>query len=214
MSKEQSILYHTNQLFLSQGYKQTTMRQIADAAGVSLGLATYHYKTKRLIAVIIMGKYLRYLKEELAKALPPGSDPMVRSAAMVHLCNAFFMAEPLRTFYLQCLEKDIYMESIKSLGNEAMSEIAAAHQIKVSGDLLLLFDNYIPPAVERILLLEKEKGGFPNISYEDIPDIVFAITVERYIEKELIERASAAGHQIAQSVVAKIPPDISELLFG
>ena len=61
---------------------------------------------------------------------------MVRSAATVPLYNAFFMAEPLRTFYLQCLEEDIYMASIKSWGNEAMSEIAAAHQIKVSGDML------------------------------------------------------------------------------
>ncbi|GAB1476498.1 hypothetical protein MASR2M70_13320 [Bacillota bacterium] len=214
MGKEKTILYHSNKLFLSQGYIEATMRQIAEAADVSLGLATYHYKTKRLIAVTVLVKYLNYLKGILAKELPPGSDPMVRSAAMIHLCNTFFMAEPRRNFFLQCLEKDIYMESIKSLGNEAMSEIAAAHHLNVSSDLLLLFDNYIPPAVERILILEKEKGGFPNISYEDIPDIVFSITVERYVDKELIKKAAAEGSVTARSLLCQIPQDIDEILFN
>jgi AcrR family transcriptional regulator len=213
MSREISILYHSNALFLQNGYNHTTMRQIADAAGVSLGLATYHYKTKRHIASTILLRYMEYLKGRIATKAPPNGNLLIRSAATVHLFILFFLQEPMRQFYVECLAADIYMESIQGLGNEAMNEIAQAHQVDVAPDLLLLFDNYIPPTVEKILILEKEKGNFPGIDYDDIPAIVFSIAVERYVGKTEIEAATQEGRQLAYQILGQIPSVITATLF-
>ncbi|MCL2496749.1 MAG: TetR/AcrR family transcriptional regulator [Clostridiales bacterium] len=213
MSRGKSILYHSNELFLENGYDNTTMRQIAEVAGVSLGLTTYHFKTKRFIAVTVLEHYLRYLKAQILLRLPPGGYQLERSSAMIHLCAGFFMQHPCRKFYLECLTHDIYMESIQKLGNEAMKQIARENKVEIAPDLLLLFDNYIPPAVERILFLEKEKGNFSNIKYEDIPGIVFSIAVEHYIDKDKIDDALVRGHDVAFHILREIPQGIAHTLF-
>jgi hypothetical protein len=86
-------------------------------------------------------------------------------------------------------------------------------EIDVKQDISLLYDNYIPPSVEKILILEKEKGNFSGISYDEIPDIVFAVSVERYIEHSEIGRAAVACREIVREVLSGIGSDISSKLF-
>lgn len=211
--KDSRILYYSNELFLSTGYEATTMRQIAEAAEVSLGLATYHFKSKRQIAVKVMEGYLHYLKKQLGEHLAARQQPLVHSAAMVRLCIEFFMSHRCRRFYLECLRQEIYMEAIQNLGNQGLGYIAEAHDVNISKDLLLLFDNYIPPSVEKILLLEKEKGGFPGISYDEVPEIVFSVSVEKYLDKQEVAIAARAGRDVSRAVLDEIPADITRTLF-
>ncbi len=213
-NKENRIIECSNRLFIESGYYATTMRQIASAAKVSLGLATYHFSTKRNIAVLIMSKYLRYLKERLAEVHSATEAPLAHSAAMVRLCMEFFLSHPCKQFYLECLEQEIYADSIKSLGETSITLIAKAYKVDATSDLLMLFDNYIPTSVERILITEKVKGNFPGIPFDMIPDIVFSLTVERLLEKPEIRRASASGCEIARNALAIIPKDITQTLFS
>ena len=46
-NKKEEILKVSREFFIEQGYEKTSMRQIAAAADVSLGLVAYHFKTKR-----------------------------------------------------------------------------------------------------------------------------------------------------------------------
>ncbi|MDR1650684.1 MAG: TetR/AcrR family transcriptional regulator, partial [Synergistaceae bacterium] len=162
-SRENAILRCSEGLFMKNGYNRATMRQIAEAADVSLGLATYHFNSKRHIALRIMDTYLRFLKTKLSSAVSQKNEPLLHSASMVRLCIKFFMTPPRRNFYLECLELDIYIESIQNLGNEAIPNIVRHQGIDESPDMMLLFDNYIPPSVEKIIILEKEKGNFKGI---------------------------------------------------
>lgn len=213
-TKEPAILAASNRLFLQNGYEATTMRQIAEAADVSLGLATYHFKSKRLIAVEILVTYLRELRRRIDELISPAQDPLLHSAVMVRISIEFFSAPRFRRFYLETLRADIYAESIQRLGNRAMNAIAERFGIDLTTDLLLLFDNYIPPSVERILFLEKEKGNFPNIAYDDIPDIVFSVTVERHLDQKSIAEAAREARAITTRALAALPEDLSERLFS
>lgn len=212
--KETRILYCSNRLFITRGYEATTMRQIAEAAGVSLGLATYHFKSKRQIAVKVMESYLIYLKRQLARCVSIEEEPLLHSASMVRLCIDFFTLFSCKRFYLECLQNEIYAESIGKLGNQGLGMIARTHAVDVSPDLLLLFDNFIPPNVERILLLEKEKGNFSGISFDEIPDIVFSVSVERYLDKKTIQQAADQSRRVVESVLKQIPKNITESLFA
>ncbi len=53
-NKKEEILKVSREFFIEQGYEKTSMRQIAAAADVSLGLVAYHFKTKRDIALEIV----------------------------------------------------------------------------------------------------------------------------------------------------------------
>lgn len=207
-SREKAILTSSGKLFIQQGYSATTMRQIADDAGVSPGLATYHFKTKRLIAVYLMKNYLCYLKKTLGGFVSREEQPLLHSACMIRLSIDFFMGSPYREFYIECLEQDIYAESIQSMGNGALRGIAKTHLLDASPDLLLLYDNYIPPSVEKILILEKEKGNFPGIVPEEIPDIVFAVSIGRYIGKDEIAETTKTARKIVKKILREIPFDI------
>ena len=211
--KEERILATSNRLFLDNGYENATMRQIAQDADVSIGLATYHFHTKRMIAVTILEKYLRYLRDRVDVFVPPGTDPLVHSAAMVRVSIEFFYAPRFRRFYLECLSGDIYAESIQRLGNLAMNAISNRFGVDISSDLSLLLDNYIPPSVEKVLLLEKEKGNFAGITYDDVPDIVFGVSVERHFDKATVDAAALAARKVSRKILSSIPENICELLF-
>lgn len=218
-AKDAAILSVSNRMFLQDGYKTTTMRRIAQEAQVSLGLATYFFKTKRLLAVKIMETYLRDLRSRVSAAVDSREQPLLHSAAMVRLCDEFLMTPDYRRFFLECLYYDIYAESLQQLGNESLQRITGKYQIEENPDLILLSDNYIPPSVERILLLEKEKGNFPGIGYDNIPDIVFASSVERYASREemreSIRQATADARIVVSQLLSAMPvkEDYHALLF-
>lgn len=213
MARDQSILAASNRLFLRQGYESTTMRQIADEAGVSLGLATYHFKTKRMLAIKIASTYLLYLRDVVDEAVSPRKEPLLHSAVLVRLVIEFFSQPVMRRFYLECLSNDVYAQSIQRFGMRDIITKGEWLQGSTSPDLLLLFDNYIPPNVEKILFLEKEHGAFPGIAYDDIPNIVFSVSVERHLDAAAIDELCAAARPIAQGIRAAIPECITEKLF-
>ncbi len=212
--KEDAILASANKLFIEQGYKATTMRQVSDDAGVSLGLIGYYYKSKRQLAVRILTLYISYLKKELAKYVDITQNPLLHSAALVRICIEFFYRPIYRNFYLEALAYDIYMESIQSLGNMAGQKIGQAYNTKLSDDIMLLYDNYIPPSVEKILVLNKEDGKFPSINYEDIPDIVFSASVEKFIDHKAIKKAAIEGKVLARKVLSGLPENVNEKIIS
>lgn len=218
-TKEPVILSVANRLFLQDGYRAATMRQIAQMAGVSLGLATYFFKSKRQIAVIILYTYLKDLKKRISAIVDNVQQPLLHSASTVRLCDTFFMTPAYRSFFLDCLQDDIYMESLQLMGIASYQNIMHKYHITENPDLVLLSDNYIPPSIERVLLLEKEKGNFPGISYDDVPDIVFSASVGRYnsqtdIQKD-IQQAISQAKVIVPQILSTIPEpeEYHRLLF-
>lgn len=209
-TKENLILSVSNQLFLQNGYEATTMRKIAQEANVSPGLATYFFKSKRHIAVRIVRTYLEDLRNRVSAAVDNVQQPLLHSATMVRTCDIFFMSPDYRAFFLDCLRYDIYMESMQQMGTNAYESIMNKYHISENPDLVLLSDNYIPPSVERVLILEKEKGNFPGISFEEVPEIVFSASVSRYNDREeireAIQEAIIQAREIVPQILAEIPP--------
>lgn len=209
-TKENLILSVSNQLFLQNGYEATTMRKIAQEANVSPGLATYFFKSKRHIAVRIVRTYLEDLRNRVSAAVDSVQRPLLHSATMVRICDIFFMSPDYRAFFLDCLRYDIYMESMQQMGTNAYESIMNKYHISENPDLVLLSDNYIPPSIERVLILEKEKGNFPGISFEEVPEIVFSASVSRYNDREeireAIQEAIIQAREIVPQILAEIPP--------
>ena len=63
----ENILTHALKLFREKGFEQTTMRDIAKAAGLSLGASYYYFRTKE---AIVMAYYDRVQAGHTALAIP------------------------------------------------------------------------------------------------------------------------------------------------
>lgn len=64
------ILETAKQLFNERGYNQVSMRNIADALGISVGNLTYHYKKKEdLVEAVILKQHESYQRFPVPKTL-------------------------------------------------------------------------------------------------------------------------------------------------
>lgn len=86
------ILDEAARLFLARGYAETTLRDIADAAGVKAGSIYYHFDSKEdLLAEILdqgIDRITSTVDEALAEARPDAADRL-RAAIAAHLTALF-----------------------------------------------------------------------------------------------------------------------------
>jgi len=69
-------------LFRRRGFERTTMRDIAEAAGLALG-AAYHYFPSKDALVLGYFEHLQDEHERLVREAPPGADPAARVRTLV-----------------------------------------------------------------------------------------------------------------------------------
>ena len=80
------ILAAAARLFGQQGYANTTLRQIAQAAGIRAGSIYYHFEGKDEIAACVLDEGIVAVTDAVQgrlQALPPGADMRARLAAAV-----------------------------------------------------------------------------------------------------------------------------------
>lgn len=78
------VLLEAARLFRHQGYAATTLRQVADAAGVKAGSIYYHFESKEVILGEVLDKGMIIVTEavrERVEALPPDASWRDRIAA-------------------------------------------------------------------------------------------------------------------------------------
>jgi Transcriptional regulator len=75
------ILDKSTALFLSQGYGNTSIRQIAEAMGMLKGNLYYYFKKKEDILLVLFQNSVKVLHAELIKTIG-NADPLIRYAVM------------------------------------------------------------------------------------------------------------------------------------
>ena len=96
--KEQTrsiIRENAKQLFISQGFAQTTMRQIATRAGVALGTSFVHFKDKQAILEDILFEDIERVVSQAFATLAGDKEPLEQ---FLHL------AKQLYSYYIKNLE--------------------------------------------------------------------------------------------------------------
>jgi len=83
----QQILNAAARLIREQGYAVTTLRQIAEAAGIQAGSIYYHFASKEDLLVEVLDTGMRMVADavrERVDALPPGAPSRDKIAAAIH----------------------------------------------------------------------------------------------------------------------------------
>ena len=83
-ARRQAILDAALECFRAHGYEATTMAQIRDASGASIGSLYHHYGGKDALAAALVSEGLdSYYRAWLAR-LDPGNDPLSAVHSVVH----------------------------------------------------------------------------------------------------------------------------------
>ena len=85
-----NILETALDLFRSQGFDQTTMREIASQAGVATGAAYYYYPSKDAIVMAFYQRTFDEMQPKIAKALAANGGLEARMRALLRVKMEYF----------------------------------------------------------------------------------------------------------------------------
>lgn len=88
------ILERARELFLSQGYHKTTMRRIADVAGISTGPLYFYFRNKAEVFFHICNEAFDYLIEDFRRIASEDNHAGLRLRNIYHAYKAFYYQEP------------------------------------------------------------------------------------------------------------------------
>jgi AcrR family transcriptional regulator len=118
------ILAAALDLFTSQGYEATSLREIADRLGITKAALYYHFPAKEWLVVELTGPWLDGL-EELVRPDASADDadsqrPEARIVAYVDLCIRHHAV-------LRLLSNDVTAQQHPDVGQRARTLVAALH---------------------------------------------------------------------------------------
>ncbi len=88
--KEEDICQKAAQLFSSKGYINTSLRDIADAVGMSKGGIFHYFSTKEEILFLILSRYMDRTLKSLKEKLATNKSPQMKIREFVHHHLAHF----------------------------------------------------------------------------------------------------------------------------
>lgn len=174
------LLSIAEELFATRGYAQTTVRDIADAAGILSGSIYHHFSSKEAMLDEILHGFLTGLLEEFQRIEKDTTDPRL---ALDELIGASFEAISTNPHAVA-----LYQNQAGLLGNQTGFEYVAEISRKIERIWL------------RLLASGQKAGAFRddidiNLAYRFIRDTVWS-TVRWYRPKGKYRSTDIAGQYL------------------
>ncbi len=84
-ARRAEIVAIAGELFAERGYANTTVREIADAAGILSGSLYHHFDSKESMIEALLRGFLDRIDREYTDVVSVGSDPVTILRALVHV---------------------------------------------------------------------------------------------------------------------------------
>ncbi len=201
-SKYYTIMQYAGRLFLEQGYCATSMRQIAGDLGISLGLISYHFKSKSELAKAILAGQLQAETAIVHDYVNQDQHPILFSGAITKLQYTIMSSPKFLAFYLDVLREDVYFEMIIESGIDTYRKINTKYNLGFSDDYLILYGNFIASSIERTLMLYARQNPF----VDNIADTLFFTYMGRlYGDEALLKECCIQTEQIVSKILSEHP---------
>lgn len=205
-----NILSTALRLFRDNGYAATTVRQISEQANVSLGMLNHYFGSKEKLGENILSLLSDYSFSQLPGNLSIEDDPILWDLVMVRLLFNYIRTHGYWDFYLDSLQNDFFFKSLEERPLMMATYLQKLYEFQTDADSLLLYSRYLPYMMEKTLVLKKESGIFPSISYEEIPYLICSTAMNHFIpEADVRERnhdSILLAEQYGRSL-KNIPPE-------
>jgi AcrR family transcriptional regulator len=84
-ARRAEIVAIAGELFATRGYANTTVREIADAAGILSGSLYHHFDSKESMIEALMRDFLEDIGHQYTTVASAGTDPVTTLRALVHV---------------------------------------------------------------------------------------------------------------------------------
>lgn len=205
-SKREELLKIAYQMFLEKGYFKTGVREIARAANVTPGLITYHFKTKREMAVEIVKGKMKQFTDITRQYVDWDKEPILYSAVLERLTYSVFSSPRFYDFYRDILKEDIMFEVLADSGMETdmkIWKIYCPDLDKGTAIRLATYGNYVSACMERALVLY---GNDKLAFHESVPESVFKVSISMWHfdnEKEIIRQCCTRSLEIVDNILLR-----------
>jgi len=135
------ILAKAREMFLSQGFHQTTMRAIAQAAGISTGPLYFHFKNKAEVFFHICSEAYDVLLSDFRKAADEQGHAGYKLRNMYYAYKAFYYQEPQLFEIIQMVTNPLSGINLPATLQESLYEKWA--------ELLLVMEGVIREGIAR-----------------------------------------------------------------
>lgn len=203
------ILCTAISLFEQNGYAQTSMRQIAAASDVSLGLINHHFGSKSHLGSLTLDVIVSMLSDVADSYINKQEEPVLYDAVLTRLTNMYLMGGTYRSFYIDCLVEDVFWSFLNERSVNTLFRIMKKEgRPSLSEDELNLYGKYLPYSIEKTLVLKKEQGMFQTITYEQIPDYILRTELERFVDSFTISTALEHSRKFSGQILSKVPSTV------
>ena len=200
-----TIFLSAVRLFAQNGYQKTNIRQIAEAAQVSLGLVNHYFESKRNLGYYTLTALIGYVVSAVDESLDR-DDLLLYDATATRCVNQYLYHGPFRSFYFDSLEEDIFFRYVQHNARPLVKEMQEQYGFTISDDMALLYSCFIPFAVEKTLVLKKRMGYFPSINEEDIPYQIIASNYNNFIPHDVILAADQESRRLTPTILRMLSP--------
>lgn len=204
------ILEEAKKLFYDNGYKNTSISQIANSLDISKGLITYHFKTKFHLANTVYDDYridLLHVLTDKIKKIQPNLNPIYYDDIQLRTVFRLYKSDyNARRFYME-IAPELLMHSLKSHYHIIYGPKAHYHHLNLNydeqEDLLM---QYASSAGITAIRLAYFRGEVKS-SYEFAEDSC-TTTMARLLkfDEEMIHDMITIGKEVANSLDIKFEP--------
>ncbi|GGE34980.1 hypothetical protein GCM10011391_12070 [Pullulanibacillus camelliae] len=154
---KKEILDRAAELFLTQGYKKTSIRQIAEAAGMLKGNLYYYFKKKEDILLFLFRDSVESLYKQIVAAIDH-TDPLMRYAVMtrtyLHILDKH---RPLLNIYIEASEVQALRLAFFDILNQVFNTLFQESALSFTKDQLYI-STLASASVETEMLSHFERG--------------------------------------------------------
>ena len=202
--KKEDIRKEAIRLFIERGYANTSVREIAEASGISPSLILYHYKTKHSIASEFMNRKMKQMREVLMEIVDIRREPELFLCSFVRLYQTVMGTPVFCQFYHDMIDEGVFRKFFfeAESGINVSDLILAKRQVNLSPSMYSFYSHYIVPGMELVSWIS-EPGGAPDDAKMDVPFRILMGAI--YVPQEEVEKYCRSGREIVKKIMEEHP---------
>ena len=204
-----SILKTALALFRENGFTFSSVRQIADRAGMSLGLINHYFGSKEILGAQCLQVIDSYVTQNIDQLVSFTQDPILYDLVAVRALFSY-MQNGYQRFYLDSLEHDFFFKYLSSRPPTLINELKRHYPIETDEDSILLFSRYMPYMLEKTLMLKKAQGLFPTISYDQVPLLICTAAMNHFIPEADVKPRDGEAVRLSQEIIGSLAPSVPD----
>lgn len=197
-------------LFREKGFAAASVREIAAAAGVSLGMVNHYFENKEFLGTQCLLALSDYVMENIPADLLPEKDPILYDLVTIRAFTRYVTENGYREYYLDSLRQDFFFKYICDQPTRMTDLLGQFYPVSCTQDEAQLYCRYMPYMMEKTLVLKKAEGLFPGIPESHIPYMISETAMSHFIPKRDVAARDLESIRISSELTDALEPTIPD----